>query len=124
VADGTVRIQTRQGVFAVAVRHRSLAVQQRVTFVVRADLMRTGATDRPMGENTVSGVIKGLEYAGSVILMVLDVGEGQELKLEQHESLSQGEAAPRHGARLTVAWTASDAYLLPTSATDNVNHMI
>ena len=114
VADATVRVRTQQGTFAVATRNRPLAIEQRVTFVVRADLMRTSATDRPLGENSVSGVIKGLEYAGSVILMVLDLGEGQELKLEQHESLSQGEAAPRHGARLTVAWTAADAYLLPT----------
>jgi spermidine/putrescine transport system ATP-binding protein len=114
VADGIVRIRTEQGTFAVVSRNRNLTVNQKATFVVRADLMRTSATDRPKGENMISGVIKGLEYAGSVILVVLDLGEGRELKLEQHESLSQGEAAPRHGAQLTVAWTAADSYLLPT----------
>jgi ABC-type Fe3+/spermidine/putrescine transport system ATPase subunit len=83
---------------------------------VRADLMRPVATPSTnSAENTISGVIKGLEYAGSVVLMVLDLGDGRELKVEQHESLSRGETAPRHGASVTVRWTATDAYLLPTT---------
>ncbi len=76
--------------------------------------MRTATAAAPGAENTISGVIKGLEYAGSVVLMVLDLGEGRELKVEQPESFSQGEAAPRHGASLTVTWRPADAYLLPT----------
>jgi hypothetical protein len=60
-------------------------------------------------------VIKGFEFAGSVVLVVLDLGEGEELKVEQHESFTTGEAAPRHGANLTVGWTTADAFPLPTA---------
>lgn len=114
IADGIARIATRHGTLAAATRGRSLTADQKATMVVRADLMRTASAGAAKGENMVSGVIKGLEYAGSVILVVLDLGDGQELKMEQHESLSQGEGAPRHGASVTVTWTANDAYLLPT----------
>jgi spermidine/putrescine transport system ATP-binding protein len=114
VADGRVRVETPHGTFAVAVAGRKVAPGQNATFVVRADLMHTVSEDSPAKENTISGVIKGLEYAGSVILIVLDLGDGEELKIEQHESLSQGESAPRHGLRLTVTWSAADGHLLPT----------
>ena len=112
--NGIVRVQTRHGVFAIEGRGRAPAERQKITFVVRADSMRTVDAGGPPTENVVSGVIKGLEYAGSVMLMVLDLGSDQELKVEQHESLSLGRAAPRHGATLTVTWTAADAHLLPT----------
>jgi len=113
--NGTVRVQTRHGAFAAAA-DGGVMVGQKATFVVRADLMRPVATSSAnSAENTISGVIKGLEYAGSVVLMVLDLGDGGELKVEQHESLSRGETAPRHGASVTVRWMANDAYLLPTT---------
>jgi ABC-type Fe3+/spermidine/putrescine transport system ATPase subunit len=113
--NGTVRVQTPHGAFAAAA-DGGVMVGQKATFVVRADLMRPVATPSTnSAENTISGVIKGLEYAGSVVLMVLDLGDGRELKVEQHESLSRGETAPRHGASVTVRWTATDAYLLPTT---------
>jgi hypothetical protein len=84
--------------------------------VVRADLMRpVPAANANGAENAISGVIKGMEYAGSVVLIILDLGGGQELKVEHHESLSRGEGAPRHGASLAVRWKATDAYLLPTT---------
>jgi spermidine/putrescine transport system ATP-binding protein len=112
-SETAVGVKTRHGTVTVDARGRSFTVGQTVTFVVRADLMRTLPAGASTAQNTMSGVIKGLEYAGSVILMVLDIGEGQELKVEQHESLSRGEAAPRHGASVTVAWSPSDAHLLP-----------
>ena len=112
--NGIVRVQTRHGVFAIEARGRVPAERQRLIFVVRADSMRPVDAGGPRTENVVSGVIKGLEYAGSVMLMVLDLGSDQELKVEQHESLSLGRAAPRHGATLSVTWTPADAHLLPT----------
>lgn len=113
--NGTIRVKTAHGTFSTQERGHSMAVGQKVQFVVRADLMRTMTAGSPKTENAISGIIKGLEYAGSMVLIVLDLGEGQELKVEQHESLSRGEAAPRHGATLTVTWTPADAYLLPTA---------
>ena len=110
----TIRVQTSHGAFAVARRGQAPSTGRNIAFVVRADLMRGAATAAPGASNSITGVIKGLEYAGSVVLMVLDLGEGQELKVEQHESLSQGEGAPRHGNSLTVTWSPGDAYVLPT----------
>jgi spermidine/putrescine transport system ATP-binding protein len=113
--NGMARVQTAHGAFATAADGGAV-VGQKAIFVVRADLMRPVASAADNGtENTMSGVLKGLEYAGSIVLMVLDLGGGRELKVEQHESLSRGETAPRHGASLTVSWKASDAYLLPTA---------
>jgi spermidine/putrescine transport system ATP-binding protein len=114
VNGSAVRVDTAHGSFAVAGRSRDLSPGQKVAFVVRADLMRPVLGEAARLENTITGVIKGLEYAGSVILVVLDLGEGRELKVEQHESLSHGEAAPRHGASITVAWVPGDAFILPT----------
>lgn len=113
--DDTVRVETRHGTFVVDAPNRSIGAGQEVTFVVRADLMRPVMSGAVTTENTISGVIKGLEFAGSVVLVVLDLGAGEELKVEQHESFTTGEAAPRHGAGLTVAWRAADAFLLPTA---------
>jgi ABC-type Fe3+/spermidine/putrescine transport system ATPase subunit len=113
-ANGQVRVDTPHGTFAIDTAGRSVDVGQTVTFVVRADLMRTSVADEPVGENTITGVIKGLEYAGSVILLVLDLGDEEELKVEQLERLSQGESAPKHGASLTVSWSAANGHLLPT----------
>jgi ABC-type Fe3+/spermidine/putrescine transport system ATPase subunit len=113
--DGIVRVQTPHGAFAAAADGEA-KVGQRAIFVVRADLMRpVPAANANGAENAISGVIKGMEYAGSVVLIILDLGGGQELKVEQHESLGRGEGAPRHGASLAVRWKATDAYLLPTT---------
>jgi ABC-type Fe3+/spermidine/putrescine transport system ATPase subunit len=112
--NGTFHVETRHGTFVVAAPDRSITAGQDVTFVVRADLTRPVVSGAAT-ENTISGVIKGFEFAGSVVLVVLDLGEGEELKVEQHESFTTGEAAPRHGASLTVGWTTADAFPLPTA---------
>ena len=112
--NGLVRVETAHGAFAVGAADGAIEVGQNVTFVVRADLMRSRIGDEPVSDNAITGVIKGMEYAGSVILLVLELASGDELKVEQHESLSQGLSAPRHGAELTVSWSAADGHLLPT----------
>ena len=85
---GKVRVETPHATFAIDQNGSGIDVGQRVTLVVPgADLMRSSIGDEPIGENSVTGIIKGLEYAGSVILLVLDLGNGEELKVEQHESL-------------------------------------
>ena len=115
ITDGKVQVETPQASFAIDQQGADIAVGQDVTLVVRADLMRSRRGDEAIGENSMTGIIKGLEYAGSVILLVLDLGDGQELKVEQHESLSQGQSAPRHGDSLTVSWSSADGHLLPTA---------
>lgn len=114
VANGQARVETTHGDFAINTSGRPIEVGQSVTLVVRADLMRPSGPDDLSEQNSITGIIKGLEYAGSVILLVLDLGNGEELKVEQHESLSQGESAPKHGASLTVSWSSADGHLLPT----------
>src|SRR6516162_129916 len=67
--EGTVRVETAHGTFAAAADGEA-RVGQRATFVVRADLMRPlPAASANGAENTISGLIKGMEYAGSVVLI-------------------------------------------------------
>jgi spermidine/putrescine transport system ATP-binding protein len=112
---GKVQVETPHATFAIDQNGSRIDIGQQVTLVVRADLMRSRIGDEPVGDNSITGVIKGLEYAGSVILLVLDLGNGEELKVEQHESLSKGQSAPRHGDSLTVSWSSADGHLLPTA---------
>ena len=91
VRDGLVQVETTHGSFAVGAAGRSLTPGQSAAIVVRADLMRTATAGSPAAENTISGVIKGLEYAGSVIHVVLDLGDGEELKIEQRDSSEPGQ---------------------------------
>ncbi len=115
ISDGKVRVETPHATFAVDQNGAGIEAGRQVTLVVRADLMRSRIGGEPVGENSITGVIKGLEYAGSMILVVLDLGNGEELKVEQHESLSQGQSAPRHGDSLTVSWSSADGHLLLTA---------
>ncbi len=108
-------IDSVHGLLSARTGGRQLAAGQRVSMVVRADLVKPVAVSAAPPENKITGVIKGLEYAGSVILIVLDLGGGKELKLEQHESLTRGDGAPRHGDSLTATWAPDDVYFLPTS---------
>ncbi len=114
--NGHIKVRTPDGLFTVATREREVSVGMRVTFVVRADLMRLTEDSMDCSGkdvNMISGVVQGLEYAGSVVLIVLRMESGSELKVELHESLTQGRAAPRHGDVMTFVWSANDAYVLP-----------
>ena len=114
-AGGEIVLDTRFGTHFAAAGGRHFKIGDKAFMVVRADLVKALAGTKQTAKNQISGVIKGLEYAGSVILVVLDIGNGMELKLEQHESLSRAEGAPRHGAELTATWSPEDVYFLPTS---------
>jgi ABC-type Fe3+/spermidine/putrescine transport system ATPase subunit len=115
VSGDLATIDTVHGVLAARTGDRRIAAGQKASMVVRADLVRPLAAGAAPPENRITGTIKGLEYAGSVILIVLNLGDGKELKLEQPESLSRGESAPRHGDNLTATWSPSDVYFLPTT---------
>ncbi|MCB1379349.1 MAG: ABC transporter ATP-binding protein [Alphaproteobacteria bacterium] len=108
-----VLIETPFGILGAKAAGRRFEAGSKAAMVVRADLVRAHTDTGKNVTNKITGVIKGLEYAGSVILIVLDVGNGMELKLEQHESLSRAEGAPRHGAELTATWSPDDVYFLP-----------
>jgi len=109
--NDVARVRTVHGTFTADTRRRSLPEGQKVTYVVRAGLMRAVNGGGERGENEISGVIKGLDYAGSTVLYVLELEGGQELKVEQYEGLTRGERA-QHGANMTVTWMSSDAHLL------------
>lgn len=84
----------------------------RATCVVRADLVHPVVEGGEPYDNVVSGVLRGLEYVGSTVTLVVAIEGGNELKLEQHESLTR-HLAPRHGELMQVGWRARDAHLLP-----------
>jgi spermidine/putrescine transport system ATP-binding protein len=115
-ANGRATVRTDAGSFVVPAGQRPLGEGDRITFVVRPHLVRPVRDEGPNLENTVAGEVVGLEYAGSVVTSTLRLVEGAgEIKVEQHESLSRRQDAPRHGERATVGWRADDIYVLPTS---------
>jgi hypothetical protein len=86
---------------------------QKVTFVVRADLMRPIGMEGGGGrENQLAGVLQGLEYAGSTVLVTLQSGGGGELKLEMHET-QFNQLGFHHGSNVRVTFKPTEAYLLP-----------
>jgi spermidine/putrescine transport system ATP-binding protein len=114
IKGNEVSLETPHGMQVAAAGDRKFSTGEKASMVIRADLMRALPGGGAKAQNKITGVIKGLEYAGSVILIVLDIGNGKELKVEQHESLSRAEGAPRHGATLTATWSPSDVYFLPS----------
>jgi hypothetical protein len=59
----------------------------------------------------VSGVLRGLDYVGSTVTLVVEAASIP-IKLERHESLTR-HLVPRHGETLRVGWRTTDAHLLP-----------
>jgi ABC-type Fe3+/spermidine/putrescine transport system ATPase subunit len=111
--SGTVTVQTKLGAFVIDAHAQAAHKGQRVSFVVRADLMRPrGQEGGGGGENWVAGVLQGLEYAGSTVLVELQSLTGGALKLEMHE-LVFNQLALRHGSEVHVAFKPAEAYLLP-----------
>ena len=84
----------------------------RATCVVRADLVHPVVEGGEAYDNVVTGVLRGLDYVGSTVTLVVELATGAQIKLEQHESLTR-HLVPRHGETLRVGWRASDARLLP-----------
>lgn len=111
--NGTVTVQTTLGTFVIDAHTRVPHKGQKVSFVVRADLMRPlGQEGGGGGENRLAGVLRGLDYAGSTVLVELESRTGDELKLEMHE-LAFNQLALRHGSEVQVTFKPSEAYLLP-----------
>ncbi len=78
----------------------------------RADLVHPVVEGGEAYDNVVTGVLRGLDYVGSTVKQVVELANGAQIKLEQHESLTR-HLVPRHGETLRVGWRASDARLLP-----------
>ena len=107
--DGHLRVNTPDGSLAIAAN--GVATAGRVTFVVRADLVRWLA-DEQKAENELSAVVRAIEYTGSLSTVSLSLPSGALVKMEQHESLLR-HRAPRHGEKLRIGWDARDTYVLP-----------
>jgi len=112
--DGHATVLTDVGSFAVPGEQRTLGEGDRIAFVVRPHLVRPVGEGTPIPDNTVDGEVVGLEYAGSAVTSTLRLPDGEEIKVEQHESLTHEQAIPRHGDRLRVGWSSDDVYVLPT----------
>jgi spermidine/putrescine transport system ATP-binding protein len=120
VFDGTVesadsdwvRVNSILGTFTLKRSAEFKPESKEVSFVVRAERVHLLAGEQDGITNRVTGTIAGLEYEGSVVTIVLSMCNGQEVKVEQHESLTR-QWAPKHGDTLTVGWKPEDTYVLP-----------
>jgi len=113
VTDGRAQVRTLEGSFLIPTKGRDVEKGRRVTFLVRADRLKAiqqGEEDIP---NKIVGAVKALEYTGSVVTTVIALPDGREVKIEQHESLTRHESAPRHGDLITLGWKLEETYVLP-----------
>ncbi|MCL5960292.1 MAG: ABC transporter ATP-binding protein [Chloroflexi bacterium] len=108
-----LRVRTTDGVFTLRGAAETAPQGKEVTFVVRAELLRQVGEGGDGLDNKVVGTVQGLEYTGSIVTLILALPSGQELKMEQHESLTR-HLAPRHGDKLNIGWKAQDTYILPS----------
>jgi spermidine/putrescine transport system ATP-binding protein len=111
--DGRATVLTDAGSFVVPGDQRPIGEGERISFVIRPHLVRPVAEQAPTPENTVTGEVVGLEYAGSLMTSTLRLRDGGEIKVEQHGSLSREQTLASHGERTTVGWDADDVYVLP-----------
>jgi spermidine/putrescine transport system ATP-binding protein len=114
VVDGRAEARTRDGSFLIPTEGRTVEEGKPVTFLVRADRLKTldkGEEDIP---NRVSGTVKALEYTGSIVTTTIELAAGREIKIEQHESLTRQANAPRHGDEIVVGWRLEETYVLPS----------
>jgi ABC-type Fe3+/spermidine/putrescine transport system ATPase subunit len=113
--NGRATVRTDVGSFTVSAQRR-LGEGEPITFVVRPHLVRPVAEEGTSLENTVSGEVVGLEYAGSLVTSTLRMRDGGEIKVEQHGSMSFEQVLGRHGESARVGWKADDVYVLPSTS--------
>jgi ABC-type Fe3+/spermidine/putrescine transport system ATPase subunit len=83
---------------------------KRMAIVFRADSVRT----TPRGgetENSLTGVLSGVDSVGSVCTYLLNAG-GEEVRFERHGDVSK-ELIGQLGKNITVYWNGEDTILLP-----------
>jgi ABC-type Fe3+/spermidine/putrescine transport system ATPase subunit len=120
IFDGTVLdrpdtnrmvVKTDVGTFTVSGSSMEKQKGEAVSLVVRAE----DVSDEKGGDdtkNSVKAVIKGVDYAGSICTWVLELTNGQELKMEKHESLTR-HLAPTQGQEVEVYWDPAHTAVLP-----------
>jgi spermidine/putrescine transport system ATP-binding protein len=91
---------------------RALADGEPVTFVVAADRIRF-ADGSGGGENRIGGTVAAIEYVGSVATLFLELADGREFRIQKPET-ELGDVSA--GTRLTMTWSAADAFVLPESS--------
>jgi spermidine/putrescine transport system ATP-binding protein len=120
IFDGTVLdrpaakqmlVKTGVGTFVVLGGEVEKQKGEAVTLVVKAE----DVSDLKGGEktwNSVKGVVKGVDYVGSLCTWVLELPNGQEMRMEKHESLTR-HLAPTTGQEVEVCWDPVHTAVLP-----------
>ena len=110
VSDGHVVVACPHGNVDVAVGAERPAVGETVTVVVQADKMRIMSGGQS-GSNRMQAMLRGREYAGSQNIYLLDMADGNEIKVVAQEAI--GAAGARAiNAEMSLGFDAQDASLI------------
>jgi spermidine/putrescine transport system ATP-binding protein len=111
IARGSARIVTSAGEFVVGnVYGSERRVDTPATFLISAD--RVMIVDEGVSRtNRVTGVLRGVEFVGTLVTFLLELENGTEFRIQKQEHQMQ-KAPTQLGETLTGFWSPEDAYLL------------
>lgn len=111
-AGDTVEVETKDGRVRAPRPATDPPAGAEVAVVVRADSCRVqgGARQAGPGEMAVNGVLAGEEIIGSIFTYNVQLGSGNGMWVEQHESLS--DQVPELDSPVTVWWPVAETVVL------------
>ena len=111
-SDQTVEVETAIGrVTASLPGTLALEVGSNVELVISADTLHL-STDNPGDKNTVRCNVVSEEFIGTVVTLLVETGEGVELKIQkQQREVDQFDLVS--DTALWASWSPDDVYILP-----------
>jgi spermidine/putrescine transport system ATP-binding protein len=108
--DGTY-LQTPDGVFVVPTGPGFYLPGAEASFLIAADRIEI-VQGEPSAANAISGIVRGVEYSGTVVTVMMELESGREVRLQKQERELPRNAV-RIGEQITVSWQAQDSYVFP-----------
>jgi spermidine/putrescine transport system ATP-binding protein len=111
IVRGSVRIATSAGEFVVGdVSGRERRAGTPATFLISADRVMIADEGEPR-TNRVTGILRGIEFVGTLVTFLLELENGTEFRIQKQEHQMQ-KISTKLGATLIGSWRPEDAYLL------------
>jgi spermidine/putrescine transport system ATP-binding protein len=108
IAQGIARIVTSAGDFAVTNVSGELRVDTSATFLISADRVMT--VEGESRTNRVTGIVRGIEFVGTLFTFLLELENGSEFRIQKQEHQMR-KSPTQLGETLTGFWSPDDAYL-------------
>ncbi len=107
-------VSTGNGPFLISIpNEEKVTIGDHVTFLISADRVTT-SYEGELEENQVTGAVKGQEFVGTIVTLLLELKDGTTFRIQKQER-QMLQIPTKLGDNLTVSWNPNDAYVLPTS---------